>query len=94
MQRLNQLDNELAAILAVDSGVASDALQLLLQQRESILQQLMAEPEHLKKDEWQAAIERTSCLLARIGHHRNISASQLQRLQHGQRSMQVYHKFR
>jgi len=94
MQRLNQLDNELEAILAVEGDVASDELQQLLQQRESLLQQLMAEPERLNKDEWQAAVERTTCLLARIRHHRDMSASQLQRLQHGQRSMQVYNKFR
>ncbi|MDX1302361.1 flagellar rod protein FlaI [Photobacterium sp.] len=94
MQRLNQLDNELEAILAVEGDVASDELQQLLQQRESLLQQLMAEPERLNKEEWQAAVERTTCLLARIRHHRDMSASQLQRLQHGQRSMQVYNKFR
>ena len=94
MQRLNQLDNELEAILAVEGDVASDELQQLLQQRESLLQQLMAEPERLNKNEWQAAVERTTCLLARIRHHRDMSASQLQRLQHGQRSMQVYNKFR
>ncbi|PSW07603.1 flagellar rod protein FlaI [Photobacterium lipolyticum] len=94
MQRLNQLDNELEAILAVEGDVASDELQQLLQQRESLLQQLMAEPERLNKDEWQAAVERTTCLLARIRHHRDLSASQLQRLQHGQRSMQIYNKFR
>ncbi|MGF1758338.1 flagellar rod protein FlaI [Photobacterium sagamiensis] len=94
MQRLNQLDNELEAILAVEGDVASDELQQLLQQRESLLRQLMAEPERLNKDEWQAAVERTTCLLARIRHHRDMSASQLQRLQHGQRSMQVYNKFR
>ena len=94
MQRLNQLDNELEAILAVEGDVAADELQQLLQQRESLLQQLMAEPERLNKDEWQAAVERTTSLLARIRHHRDMSASQLQRLQHGQRSMQVYNKFR
>ena len=74
MQRLNQLDNELEAILAVEGDVASDELQQLLQQRESLLQQLMAEPERLNKDEWQAAVERTTCLLARIRHHRDMSA--------------------
>ncbi len=94
MQRLSQLDNELEAILAVEGDVASDKLQQLLQQRESLLQKLMAEPERLKKDEWQVAVERTSSLLERIRQHRDMSASQLQRLQHGQRSMQVYNKFR
>lgn len=94
MQRLSQLDNELEAILAVEGDVASDKLQQLLQQRESLLQKLMAEPERLKKDEWQVAVERTSSLLARIRHHRDNSAGQLQRFQHGQRSMQAYNKFR
>ncbi len=94
MQRLNQLDNQLEAMLAVEGEVDSEQLQQLLQQREQLLHQLMAEPERLDKTEWQAAVERTSCLLAKIRHHRDMSASQLQRLQHGQRSMQVYNKFR
>ncbi len=94
MQRLNQLDNQLEAMLAVEGEVDSEQLQQLLQQRDQLLQQLMAQPEHLDKAEWQAAVERTSYLLARIRHHRDMSASQLQRQQHGQRSMQVYNKFR
>lgn len=94
MQRLNQLDDQLEALLAVDGEVDAERLQLLLQQREQLLQQLMAQPECLDKTEWQAAVERTSSLLARIRHHRDLSAGQLQRLQHGQRSMQVYNKFR
>jgi len=94
MQRLNQLDDQLEAMLAVEGEVDSERLQQLLQQREQLLQQLMAEPDRLDKTEWQAAVERTSCLLAQIRHHRDMSAGQLQRLQHGQRSMQVYNKFR
>ncbi|MGF1730430.1 flagellar rod protein FlaI [Photobacterium kasasachensis] len=94
MQRLNQLDNQLEAMLAVEGEVDSEQLQQLLAQREQLLQQLMARPECLDKAEWQAAVDRTAYLLARIRHHRDMSASQLQRLQHGQRSMQVYNKFR
>ncbi|MCW8328173.1 flagellar rod protein FlaI [Photobacterium sp. SDRW27] len=94
MQRLNQLDDQLEAMLAVEGDIDSDRLQQLLQQRDELLQQLMAQPECLDKTEWQAAVERTSCLLARIRHHRDMSAGQLQRLQHGQRSMQAYNKFR
>ncbi|MEH6532363.1 MULTISPECIES: flagellar rod protein FlaI [Photobacterium] len=94
MQRLNELDNQLESLLAVDSDVASDLLQGLLQQREQLLQQLMAAPECLNKAEWQTAIERTTSILARIRHHRDNSAGQLQRFQHGQRSMQAYNKFR
>ncbi|MGF1680415.1 flagellar rod protein FlaI [Photobacterium minamisatsumaniensis] len=94
MQRLDQIDQQLELLLAVPEEVDSNKLQALLSQRELLLQQLMAEPESLDKRLWQQAIERTSVLLERIRHHRDRSANQVQRLQHGQRSMQVYNKFR
>ncbi|MGF1690345.1 flagellar rod protein FlaI [Photobacterium kagoshimensis] len=100
MQRLDQLDEQLAALLAThtepatDTEVDSEQLQQLLQQREVLLQELMAHPERLNKPQWQAAVERTSLLLELIRQHRDRSADQLKRLQHGQRSMQIYNKFR
>lgn len=94
MQRLQQLDDQLEALLATDGEVDAGPLQQLLQQRHQLLQQLMAAPEHLDHNEWRAAVERTSGLLDRIRQHRERSAGQLQRLQHGQRSMQIYNTFR
>ncbi|MGR5127490.1 flagellar rod protein FlaI [Photobacterium swingsii] len=94
MQRLDQLDEQLGALLATDTEVDSEQLQQLLQQREVLLQELMAHPERLDKLQWQAAVERTSLLLEKIRQHRDRSAGQLKRLQHGQRSMQIYNKFR
>ncbi|ELR65119.1 Putative flagellar rod protein FlaI [Photobacterium marinum] len=94
MQRLQQLDGQLEAMLSTDGDVDPQLLQQLLQQREQILHELMAKPEQLEKSAWQAAVERTSCLLEQISQRRDQSAGQLQRLQHGQRSMQVYNKFR
>ena len=80
MQRLDQLDEQLEATLAVEGEVDAERLHLLLQQRAQLLQQLMAQPDHLARTEWQAAVERTSRLLEQIRHHRDTSASQLQRL--------------
>lgn len=94
MQRLQQLDDQLEALLATDDEVDASQLAQLLQQRHQLLQQLMAAPEHLDHHEWRAAVKRTSDLLDRIGRHRERSAGQLKRLQHGQRSMQVYNTFR
>lgn len=94
MQYLQQLDEQLAALLATDDEVDAEQMAQLLQERQQRLQQLMAAPEHLDHQAWRAAIERTSGLLDRIRQHRERSAGQLQRLQHGQRSMQVYNTFR
>ncbi|WP_299016127.1 flagellar rod protein FlaI [uncultured Photobacterium sp.] len=94
MQHLQQLDSELEVMLSAEGDVDPELLQQLLQQREQILRALMAQSELLEKTAWQAAVERTSCLLEQICLRRDRSASQLQRLQHGQRSMQVYNKFR
>ncbi|UTV27034.1 flagellar rod protein FlaI [Photobacterium atrarenae] len=94
MQQLQQLDEQLEALLATDDDVDAGQLAQLLQHRNQLLQQLMAAPEHLDHNEWRAAVERTSGLLDRIRRHRERSAGQLKRLQHGQRSMQVYNTFR
>ncbi|PSW19549.1 flagellar rod protein FlaI [Photobacterium sanctipauli] len=94
MKKLEQIDQQLEWVLAASDDVDSVQLQQLLEQRELVLQQLMAEPDKLEKQRWQQAIERTSGILERIRQHRERSAAQVQRLQHGQRSMQVYNKFR
>ncbi|OAN18618.1 flagellar rod protein FlaI [Photobacterium jeanii] len=94
MQQLDQLDQQLASLLTSSAEVDAEQLQQLLQQRETLLQTLMAQPEQLDQQQWQAAVERTSLLLEQIRQHRERSASELQRLQHGQRSMQIYNKFR
>lgn len=94
MQRLEHIDQQLDALLANTTEVDGTAIQQLLSQRELLLEKFQSEPERLDKAQWQQAIERTSLLLERIHYHRDRSASQMQRLVHGQRSLQMYNKFR
>ncbi|GAL06891.1 hypothetical flagellar rod protein FlaI [Photobacterium aphoticum] len=94
MQRLAQIDQALTALLATPSDVDTQTLEQLLAQREQVLQHLQAEPAPLDKAQWQAAIERTTGILTQLQQHREQAAQQMQRLVHGQRSLQMYNKFR
>ncbi|MGF1726713.1 flagellar rod protein FlaI [Photobacterium nomapromontoriensis] len=94
MQNLEHIDQQIDALLADDTEIDGSQLQQLLSHRELVLEQLRSEPARIDRAQWQQAIERTSMLLERIHYHRDRSASQVQRLVHGQRSLQMYNKFR
>ena len=94
MQQLAHLDQQLMTLLTHVGEVDTPLLEHLLTQREQVLQQLQADPTRLEKVQWQAAIDRTVQLMAHVQHHREQSAQHMQRLVHGQRSLQMYNKFR
>ncbi|MDO6705199.1 flagellar rod protein FlaI [Photobacterium sp. 1_MG-2023] len=94
MQTLADIDQQLYQVLNEGTEIDADKLHALLADRQTVLNDLKAVPELLDKDSWQEAIDRTSDLLTILRERREMSADQLKRLQHGQRSVQAYHQFR
>ncbi|WP_235199529.1 flagellar rod protein FlaI [Photobacterium galatheae] len=94
MQTLADIDQQLNQLINDGSDIDVEQLHQLLADRQTVLNDLKAIPELLDKESWQEAINRTSDLLAKLRERRELSANQLKRLQHGQRSVQTYNQFR
>ncbi|MGB7997270.1 MAG: flagellar rod protein FlaI [Photobacterium halotolerans] len=94
MQTLADIDQQLNQLIDDGTDIDVDTLYRLLADRQTVLNDLKAVPEMLEQVSWQEAINRTSDLLTRLRERREKSASQLKRLQHGQRSLQAYNQFR
>lgn len=96
LAQLCDLDQLISLELEKDEISAED-LQRLVDNREqllqSLLQQVVQNPQLKSDEEWQLMITRTKSLLERMQEETNKTGLQLQKFRRGQRSLQQYKKF-
>ncbi len=92
VQQLEKLDQELQGIYRADD-INFEQLAIFLSNREQLLHQCMQVSEIVHSTEWQSAIVRTQLIVDEMSQLGQQFALDYQKLNHGQKSVQLYRKF-
>ncbi|KAB2825322.1 hypothetical protein [Aliivibrio finisterrensis] len=92
IQQLEKLDQELQGLYREDD-INFEQLAIFLSNREQLLHQCMQVSEIVHSTEWQSAIVRTQLIVDEMSQLGQQFATDYQKLNHGQKSVQLYRKF-
>ncbi|WP_087021537.1 hypothetical protein [Thaumasiovibrio subtropicus] len=95
MNQLSELDKQINLCLneSKEAQDLQEKLMELIQRRQQLLHEIAALPT-VDPIEWQQALQRTEAIVAAMSVKQSEMKSQLKQINHGQRSVKLYNKFR